>query len=295
MKTHDLSVPGDEVATSILSLAVLLQVGASADAAWRYLAESGDPTATAVVSERARGVELLPAIAGQAGPWAQVASAWEIASIVGAPLAEALRAIAESIQDAAATETEVRLALAEPAATARLMMWLPGAGLLLGFALGFDTFGVIFGSVIGGVCVALGLLLVVLSRRWTKRLIREAQQSDATGGLDAELIAIALSGSASIEKALRLVADTSSVRVNPETERVLSLSQSAGIPAIDLLRGSAAQQRRREKAQGRMRAAELATRLLIPLGVCTLPAFLLLAIAPLILSVLSATPIGLMQ
>jgi len=40
-----------------------------------------------------------------------------------------------------------------------------------------------------------------------------------------------------------------------------------------------------------MRAAKLSSSLLIPLGVCTLPAFLLLGVAPLILSVLSSTPL----
>jgi len=37
----------------------------------------------------------------------------------------------------------------------------------------------------------------------------------------------------------------------------------------------------------------LSTRLLIPLGVCTLPAFLLLGVAPMLLSVMSAVPLSL--
>jgi tight adherence protein B len=45
--------------------------------------------------------------------------------------------------------------------------------------------------------------------------------------------------------------------------------------------------------QGRLRAAHLSTRLLLPLGVCTLPAFLLLGVAPLLLSVLGSTPVPL--
>ncbi len=44
---------------------------------------------------------------------------------------------------------------------------------------------------------------------------------------------------------------------------------------------------------GRLRAAKLSTRLLIPLGVCTLPAFLLLGVAPMLLSVLASTPLPL--
>ena len=42
---------------------------------------------------------------------------------------------------------------------------------------------------------------------------------------------------------------------------------------------------------GRTAAARLSSRLLLPLGACTLPAFLFLGVAPLILSVLSTTPL----
>jgi tight adherence protein B len=291
MKTSTLSIQTAGIATSIRSLAVLLQAGATPEAAWAYLAEAGDTAATELVAGGTQSGELTEAIAGQGGVWVDVAAAWEIASIVGAPLAESLRAIAEAVADAADTASEVQLALAEPAATARLMMWLPGAGLLLGILLGFDTVGVVFGSAIGVGCVVVGLMLVFLARSWTKKLIAEAQPDTSTPGLVAELLAIALSGGTSIDHARGLVSDIRGITPEPDTERVLVLSRSAGIPAVELLRASAAQQRGRARAEGRMRAAELSTRLLIPMCCCTLPSFILLAIAPLILSVLGSTPI----
>ena len=183
---------------------------------------------------------------------------------------------------------------AAPAGTARLLLWMPFAGLLLGFALGFDTIGVIFGNVLGAACVVLGLLLVVAARVWTARLLRQARPAPGTPGMRAELVAIALSGGASIDRALQLVAQSGTSGDGEERVRaVLDLSRAAGVPAAELLRASAAQDRHAARVQGRLRAAKLSTRLLFPLGVCTLPAFLLLGVAPLLLSVLASTPMSL--
>ena len=73
---------------------------------------------------------------------------------------------------------------------------------------------------------------------------------------------------------------------------MLALSRAAGVPAIELLRASAAHTRHRARVDGRLRAARLSTRLLLPLGVCTLPAFLLLGVAPMLLSVLTTMPLS---
>ncbi len=283
-----------DAATAVQTLAVLLQAGAVPVVAWRHLADTDDPQARAVVDRVDRGVQLLDAMEAEGGAWVDLAAAWEIATTVGAPLAEVLRTIAETLRDAAAAADDVRIALAEPAGTARLLLWMPFAGLLLGFALGFDTIGVIFGNVLGAACVVLGLLLVVAARVWTARLLRQARPAPGTPGMRAELVAIALSGGASIDRALQLVSQSGTSGDGEERVRaVLDLSRAAGVPAAELLRASAAQDRHAARVQGRLRAAKLSTRLLFPLGVCTLPAFLLLGVAPLLLSVLASTPMSL--
>lgn len=281
-----------DAAASVRTLAVLLQAGAVPQAAWRHLAESGDPHAERVVARIEAGLPLLAAIEAEGGAWTDLAAAWDIAATVGAPLADVLRMLAESLQDAATAADDVRIALAEPAGTARLLLWMPFAGLLLGFALGFDTLSVRFTHPIGIACVVVGLLLVLAARAWTRRLLRRAQPAPGTPGIRSELMAVALAGGASIDRARRLVAESAAAHTGDErrTSSVLELSRSAGVPAGELLRASAAQDRHAARVDGRLRAARLSTRLLIPLGVCTLPAFLLLGVAPLLLSVLSSTP-----
>ena len=280
-------------AAAVRTLAVLLQAGARPLAAWRHLADTDDPVAVRIVARLDAGADLAGAIDAEGGAWSDVAAAWEIATTVGAPLAVVLRALAESLQDAAAAADDVRVALAEPTGTARLLLWLPFAGLLLGFALGFDTLGVLVGNPFGIACVVLGTGLVLLARWWTARMVRAAQPRAGTPGMHAELVAVALAGGAGIPRALRLVEHSPALldEDRRSTDAVLELSRSAGVPAGELLRASAAQQRHDARVEGRVRAARLSSKLLLPLGVCTLPAFLLLGVAPLMLSVLVSTPL----
>lgn len=283
----------EAAAVSIRTLAVLLQAGAVPLTAWRHLADSGDAHAQRIIERCDDGLPLTLAMEAEGGAWNEVAAAWEVATTVGAPLAEVLRSLAESMQDASSAADDVRIALAEPAGTARLLLWMPIAGLLLGFALGFDTVTVLVTNPIGIACLVMGLLLVLCARLWTRRLLRRAKPETQMPGMHAELVAVGLAGGASIDRSLRLIEDSParSTAQGERTAQVLALSASAGVPAGELLRAAAAQERHTARVSGRMRAAKLSSQLLIPLGVCTLPAFLLLGVAPLILAVLTSTPL----
>ncbi|PKI90050.1 pilus assembly protein TadB [Actinomycetales bacterium SN12] len=282
-----------QAAAAVRTLAVLLQAGARPRAAWRHLADTGDVVAGRIIARVDSGAELVGAIDAEGDAWSDVAAAWEIATTVGAPLAEVLRALSEALQDAAAAADDVRVALAEPSGTARLLLWLPFAGLLLGFALGFDTIGVLVSNPFGLACVVLGTALVLVARWWTARMVRAAQPEAGTPGMHAELVAVALAGGVGIPRALRLVEHSPAALSDDRsgTDAVLELSRSAGVPAGELLRATAAQQRHESRVRGRVRAARLSSKLLLPLGACTLPAFLLLGVAPLMLSVLASTPL----
>ncbi|GGH43349.1 type II secretion system F family protein [Microbacterium album] len=305
--------PDGAAAATALRLAVLLQAGATPAAAWRHLADSGDPAAARIAQSAAAGTPLAAAIAAYAeekppatGPraarrpdgeaWRDLAAAWEVATTVGAPLADCLRSLSSALRDAEEARDDVRIALAEPAGTARLMAWLPLAGLLIGVGLGFDVLGVLFTTPLGIVCLAVGCGLLLLARAWTARLVRAAQPPPGSPGMHAELTAIALSGGASIERAQDLVAHAPGGPRSgaADTSAVLALSRDAGVPGVELLRAAAAQERQSARTEGRLRAAKLGARLLLPLGACTLPAFLCLGVAPMLLGVLSATPLPLL-
>ena len=285
-----------EIATVVRTLAVLLQAGAAPLTAWRHLAESGSADAVEVLADVEQGRALVDAIRARGGTWRMVGAAWGIAATVGAPLGEVLRAIAAALEGAGEIRAEISVALAEPAGTARLMLWLPLVGLLLGTALGFDTATVLLTQPAGWGCLAMGLGLLLVARSWTRALVRRAAPAAGIPGFRAELLVVALTGGTAVPRACALVEQEIGADDDPETageeiERVLRLSTAAGVPAVELLRAEADRARRDARTAGRTRAARLSSRLLLPLGACTLPAFMLLGVAPLVLSVLSTTPL----
>lgn len=290
---------GTDVAETVLRIAVLLEAGITPARAWHHLAELGDTDAGPVDAAIRSGHSVVDALAGDPR-WRDVHAAWAIAAIVGAPLAPTLRSFAATLHDAREAADDIRIALAEPTATARLIGWLPLVGVALAFLLGFDPLGALTRQPIGWICGIAGIGLLLVGRRWTARLAAAAARESGLPGLDADLVAIALSGGVSIERAVHLVAgvsESADSRLDPPAERVLSpavaqtlrLSQGAGVPAVDLLRAGAALERHRARVDARLRAAALATRLLLPLGVCTLPSFLCLGVVPMFLGVLPTT------
>ncbi|WP_323986113.1 type II secretion system F family protein [Microbacterium plantarum] len=280
-----------DVAPVLHRLAVLLEAGIAPDRAWEHLAASGDSSPRRVHEQRRAGRPLADAIAAEEGAWREVAEAWQVATTVGAPLARTLRGMAEALRDAEAARDDIRVALAEPTATARLVGWLPLAAVALALLLGFDVLATLQHPV-GAACLVVGALLMVGAHVWTRRLVARARPGGGIPGMSAELLAIALSSGVSIGRAEEVLA---SVDVSPaDADRdVLDLSTSAGVPAVDLLRATAELERHRARIEGRMRAAQLTSRLLLPLGVCTLPAFLLIGVAPMLLSAMTSTSVTL--
>ena len=67
---------------------------------------------------------------------------------------------------------------------------------------------------------------------------------------------------------------------------VLLLARDSGVAVAPLLTAAAAEERRRQAADARAAAARLGVRVVLPTGLCLLPAFVLLAIVPLVLALL---------
>jgi tight adherence protein B len=263
----------DELATLVERLAVLLGAGVTPDSAWEHLGgrRTGD-------SEAWRGLE----------------AAWDVATDAGAPLAPTLHRFAASLRALGDNERDARTAMAGPQATTRLMLALPLVGVLFGLALGFDTVGTLFTTVPGLLCLGIGLVLVLAARFWSTRMLRSARAPTAVPGLGFDLVAIAVSGGASFPRALAAVAAAQSAyRLVPDDpSEILELSSRAGVPAALLLRSAAEQARREARARGQRAAERLGVTLMLPLGLCVLPAFMVLAVAPMLLAVVSSTVIG---
>ncbi|TFD06480.1 MULTISPECIES: type II secretion system F family protein [unclassified Cryobacterium] len=227
--------------------------------------------------------------------WLGLAAAWQVATQAGAPLAGCLRELAASLRELAQVQRDLEVALAAPRATARLVMVLPLIGVVFGSLMGFDSLHTLFATVPGWVCLGGGALLMLAAAGWNRALVRRAGPTDLTPGLRLELMAIAMSGGGSIDRSRALVqaaAERYGIAagdVGDPVDRVLDLSTRAGVPAAELLRSEAEQLRRDARSAGQRRAATLSVTLMLPLGLCVLPAFMLVGVVPLLLSVLSST------
>lgn len=284
-------------------LAVLLAAGIPPAAAWRYTAE-GDDGLTAMRDVVSAGdvLERLPTIVDGAPPsersgWCALAGVWRVATESGAALSSTLERLADVLRDLDRAAREVDVAIAGPRATSRVMLVLPAVGLALGFLLGFDVLGA-FATIPGAACLVLGLLLIVIGLRWSSRLVARARRHDATAGLALDLLAVALAGGVAVDRARAVVADAceeAELGLDlTEGDAVIGFATRAGVPAVALLRAEADGRRRDARDAAARAAVELETRLLLPLGICVLPAFVLLGVAPIGIAVISSTVSGLL-
>jgi tight adherence protein B len=293
------------IAAIVVRLAVLLGAGVAPAAAWDYLRDGELTDAIAHAGrERADVPEAILSAAiryappGEQDAWRGLAAAWAVATEAGAPLAPTLRDFADSLRGLSQAQREIRVALAAPRATARLVLVLPLVGILFGALLGFNTLGTLFTTGPGWLCLALGSGLMLAAWRWNRRLVALAQPRELNPGLGFDLLAIAVSGGGSLERATSTVASTL-IRCDLDTggdaegiAATLELSTRAGVPAAELLRGEARERRREALASVQAGAQALSVRLMIPLGVCVLPAFMVLSVVPLLLAVLTQTSIA---
>lgn len=316
----------DAVAAVTERLAVLLSAGVPAPTAWAHVGDRPVLEAAAAAAADGRSVSeaimaaTRPAAAfpgsasasdgaspsasavdaasdsapASAAAWAVLAAAWAVAAEAGAPLASSLHDLAAALRDEAQLRREVRTALAGPVASARLVMALPLIAVVFGALLGFDTASVLLGNPIGLACGVVGGLLLWAGHRWSLGLAARASASGADAGLELELLAIAMSGGASIDRARDVVRRSVQASGLPGRDRaasddVIALAARAGAPVAELLRAEAFRLRRVARAEGAARAAALGVRLMLPLGACVLPAFILLGVVPLLISVVSVT------
>jgi tight adherence protein B len=176
-----------------------------------------------------------------------------------------------------------------------MVMALPVIGVLFAMALGFDSIGVLVMTAPGLVCLGGGLALMVLARLWNRRLVAAATPTNHTPGLGLDLMAIAVSGGTSLPRARQVVRQArercglAADGTDAAIDGVLELSRRAGVPAATLLRSEAVEARRIARSEGERKAETLAVLLMLPLGLCILPAFMLLAVVPLLIAVISST------
>jgi tight adherence protein B len=295
----------EDVATTLDRLAVLIAAGVAPGVAWHHVAlRAGSSVVTAAAFAASEGRSIAAAIThasdgldarlGEA--WRSAAAAWGVAVECGAPLAASLRELAAVYRAVGHNQRELEAAWAGPRATVRLVAALPAVGVVFGLLMGFDTLRVLFASPPGWLCLLLGGALMFAGGRWNRRLMAAARPARSAPGIGIDLMTIALEGGCSIGRARSIVREQlrrNGLDPSHEDESlvsdVLALAEAAGAPVSDLLRGEAVLLRNRVRVEGRAATEVLAVRLMIPLALCFLPAFLVLGVMPVVLALVSST------
>lgn len=243
----------------------------------------------------------------------------------GAPLATSLERAAEHAEERIDALLGRQSALAAPRATGRILSWLPLLGLGLGVLMGSDPVGVLTGSILGVLTGLLGLGLAFAGRRWTAALVHRAEvESAASNGTEQtsnvplvdtalvlELLAAQLRAGLAPLAALGTLAEAlnsrplhavcqrlqmgsgwgsawsgSSAGTFGELRDALAPAYTGGAPSTALLLSLADAHRLSERRAAERAAGKLSVALVVPLGLCSLPAFICLGIVPILISLL---------
>jgi tight adherence protein B len=301
-----------EVAAAVRSLAALIDAGLTPRAAltgWTRDFRGELERMTAAVGRRARlgaptAVALRPlAEAISRDDLSSLEAAYDLHARYGGDLADLVRKVAERIERRGGANQEGRVAAAGASLSGRLVAALPVAFVPLAPAARaplFDRLGIFV--------LVVGIGLALAGMRWIRRLVPSpAAQEDAVSVV-AETAAAFLKGGAPIGPVLTAAAAAAPEELAGELERcyrltrlglawpsalgtseheglralsgVLRRSSALGLPARVQLESFAVTRResaRRELEHGLRRAPVL---MVIPLAVCVLPSFVLLAIVP---------------
>lgn len=220
---------------------------------------------------------------------------WDVAQLSGGQLALALDRLAEVFEKQQLQLGELRLAFSQPKATANLILILPPIAMLASEMVGISSLKVALATTLGSVAIGLGLLLLILARILSLRMLNRARpkEEDPGGFLDA--IVVGLSAGLSAKAATNLARDKHEEHFgeSPSTEQLqaiqasIAISEKSGIALGGILLARADAFRQAMWQRSRNRVSKLSVSLMIPLGTTALPAFVLLAVVPIGLGMFS--------
>lgn len=250
------------------------------------------------IAERVAGGNRIPdAIAAEgAPPWRVLAVAWQLAETSGAPLALALERIGRALRELERLGERRDVLLSGPRATVRLVSALPLGTLGLGALLGFNPLP-IFASIPGAALCAAGTVLLATGVMWARAMRTRVERADRVDGIECELLWIATGGgSAPAEARVRAVdaIDAYGARwvglerfcAGGTLAATIAAAHDTGVPLRPLLLEEASHGRARAHAELERAAERLGVLVLLPLGLCVLPASIALGVAPVVLSML---------
>lgn len=292
---------GQHTRVNHLSCWVILQVAREGDSR-RQLHE-----AITEATEVAQRGEML-SLRAKSGQFGEVVSAWrEFSGIIGAalssgaPLAEALVVVNEALEARMERNREVAAAVAGPFATVKLLTLLPFLGLAMTTVLGMGAVQVLFTTGVGVACLMGGIVLAGTCWLWSAHYMRIAQRRVQDPGLLFEIVRMLVASGSDVASArtgaLRALGISGQVSDAPREslrrlDGLIGLSQQTGMPVGAILRSQTRQLRKESVFTSLQKARKLETQLLLPIGFCALPSFMVLSVVPVAIALYLSTFTG---
>ena len=199
---------------------------------------------------------------------------------LGAPLNRVLKQLGEIEIELGRAEGELSQALAVPKATRALLMWLPAFALVFSQLIGLSSLSALLNP-ISLVSIALGTTLILIGRRLSNSMLIEPKiDSGVISAL--QLFGVAIASGLGLSQILRRYPHLSS---EPKVNELVMISKKTGCSLMNLVQSSIQQEIQKSSAALVTELRELSVRLLIPLGLTTLPAFLLFTIPPIFIGI----------
>lgn len=199
---------------------------------------------------------------------------------LGAPLARILQQLdqVELLQQTAAAE--LRQALAVPRATRALLMWLPAFALVFSQLLGLSSLSALANPV-ALTAIGLGIALLLLGRRLSGAMLFEPELDSGTVSA-LQLFSVAIGSGLGLSQTLRRYPE---LNAQPLVMDLVEISKQTGCSLQSLVQSTIHSEIANASAELLTRLRELSVKILIPLGLTTLPAFLLFTVPPIFIGI----------
>ena len=214
---------------------------------------------------------------------------WDVAKDSGGNLALALDRLAQVFDSQHRQSAELKIAFASPRASANLILMLPLLAVIFAELLGLPTISSAFETSLGALAVGIGLILLIVARVISLRMLEKAKPREADPGAFLDAVVIGLSAGLSPKSASSLAQTKAVLNFGEEVSgevisqllEAVGVSEQSGIALSGILSARADALRHRLWNRRRQALAKLSISLLLPLGLAALPAFVFLAVVPL--------------
>ena len=216
----------------------------------------------------------------------------EVAIQSGAGVAAEIDVVADLCYQRDSSLQRIKVAYAGPKSSSRLVIWLPVLTMLIAQLSGFELLGAIIQRPALALSVLLGIALLLAAKIVSSKLIARATPTDNYSGYFLMAVALASGGGANLNKAQMLAFESHTKILGEEPSKsellamaeIANLVETTGARVSDLLKSQARNMQRENLMANELRIEQLSIRLMLPLGLAVLPAFVCLAVIPLMAS-----------